>query len=310
LTALGLVALAVYLQSSNETHVRFGGTVLFTERHPWRIWLFAAIAVVARLAFSGAAPIDLADRIRRTFAAVGGWWHARRRDITVYYGVLTIVSFWLTLGPPIGLWQWVYWMPAMSFMRVPSRFVMLEMLGLAVLSGIGFERLTRRLTPALRAVAATALLGLLAGEFAAMPLHIDPYRVEYPAVDKWLDGRPKPFVIAEVPLPRTNDVAAQALRNTLFMLHSTAHWQKTVHGYSGVEPASYTKLYWQIAKFPDEESLGTLIDLGVTYVVMHTEMYRGADLAAAEQRLELCKAWLTLEYAEGTGRVYSIHRPR
>jgi len=252
----------------------------------------------------------MAGRLRRPLTTVAAWWRARRRDIAVYYGILTLVSFWLTLGPPIGLWRWVYWMPAMSFMRVPSRFVMLEVLGLAVLSGIGFERVTTRLSTTSRAVAATLLLALLTAEFAAMPLPVLAYRVEFPAVDRWLDGRPKPFVIAEVPLPRTFSAPVQADRNTLFMLHAMAHWQKTVHGYSGVEPASYTNLYWQIAKFPDEESLGTLIDLGVTYVVMHTELYRGPDLAAAEARVERFRAWLTLEYAEGTGRVYSIHRPR
>ena len=79
--------------------------------------------------------------------------------------------------------------------------MILAMLGLAVLAGIGFERLTAGLTPKRSLIMATLVGALLVAEFAAMPLTTAVYRVEIPAVDRWLDRQPKPFAVAEVPLP-------------------------------------------------------------------------------------------------------------
>src|SRR5262245_35595397 len=66
----------------------------------------------------------------------------RRRDrqrVVFFYALLTFGSVWLTLGPPIGLWPFVYWLPGLNFIRVPSRFMLLAILGLAVLAGFGVE---------------------------------------------------------------------------------------------------------------------------------------------------------------------------
>jgi len=233
----------------------------------------------------------------------------RGRDTVMFYAGLTLVCFWLTLGPPLGLWRWVYWLPLFDFLRVPSRFVMLMMLGLAVLGGFGFERLTARAGARRRMAAATVLGGLLLAEFAAMPLDTRPERVEIPAIDRWLDTQPKPFVVAEVPVTDSQSDVTNGRRNTLYMLHSMAHWQKTVHGYSGVEPASFHALYWQLTTFPDPASLRTLTGLGVTYIVVHRDLYPPTELADADARFERYKDWLTLVHVEGDGRVYRLHRP-
>ena len=235
---------------------------------------------------------------------------AQWRDNPVpFYSLLTLVSVWFTLGPPIGLWRWTYWMPVFSFLRVPSRFVLLEVLALAVLSGFAYQWLTSRMPPARQRGVAVALGGLLLVEFAAVPLVTIPYDVTPPAADRWLDTRPKPFVVAEVPVPDSQSAVTQSLRNTLFMLHSTAHWQKIVHGYSGVEPQHYSELHWKLARFPDDESLNALANLGVTYVVMHPDLYPESELADAEARFERYKDWLRLDYRSADGRVYSLRRP-
>jgi hypothetical protein len=88
-----------------------------------------------------------------------------------------------------------------------------------------------------------------------------------------------------------------------------AHWQKTVHGYSRIEPPEYRKLYWQLVAFPDETSLRSLQALGVTYVVVHFDLYPPAERPGNEARFAQWGDWLTLEHVEGDGRVYSI-RPR
>ena len=229
-----------------------------------------------------------------------------RRDATIFYALVTLVSIWLSMGPPVGLWPLVYWLPGMNFIRVPSRFMVLAVLGLAILSGIGFERLAARFDLRKRRVLAIAIGALLVAEFAAAPLDTDAYVVERPAIDRWLDGQPKPFAVAEVPLANPRRLGPWERRHTEYMLHATAHWQKTVEGYSGLRPPLHTKLYEQLTTFPDEPSLRALGDLGVAYVVIHTELYAPGEWARVEQRLSQFQDRLALEHVEGDGRVYAV----
>jgi hypothetical protein len=90
------------------------------------------------------------------------------------------------------------------------------------------------------------------------------------------------------------------------MLHSMGHWQKTVAGYSGLEPQVSSDVYWQLTKFPDETSLHTLSDLGVNYVVVHTDLYAQGDWPRTEDKIAHFSSQLRLEHIEGEGRVYSV----
>jgi hypothetical protein len=201
----------------------------------------------------------------------------------------------------------VYWLPGMNFIRVPSRFMLLALLGLAVLSGIGFDRITARLRARTRSVCAAVCVLLLTVEFAA-PLQTVEYRVEIPAIDRWLDTQPKPFVVAELPLANPRNLGAWERWHTTYMLHSTAHWQKTIEGYSGLRPPRHEALYEALTTFPDERSLEALRDVGVTHVVVHTASYDPAHWQQVDARLASLQGWLTLEHTEGEGRVYRIRR--
>ena len=93
------------------------------------------------------------------------------------------------------------------------------------------------------------------------------------------------------------------------MIHSTAHWQKTVHGYSGWRTTFHLQLYSDMQAFPDETSVARLSDIGVTYVVVHTDVYEGGEWTGIEERLRRFSSQLRLEHVEGAGRVYSLVRP-
>jgi hypothetical protein len=230
-----------------------------------------------------------------------------------FYGLLALGSLWLALPleRPYGLWPLLYWLPGLNFIRVPSRFTILTMLALAVLAGLGFERLARRLDGR-RATAFAVVVGLLlAVEFAAMPLQPAHYRVEIPAVDRWLAGVRKPFVVAEVPVPDPNgDGVVFERRQSTYMLHSIAHMQKTVHGYSGTRPPLHDQLYAQLAHFPDDEGLASLERLGVTYVVVHTDLYEPGEWPRVEERIARFADRLRLDQIVGTGRIYSVVQRR
>src|SRR4029079_14306640 len=146
--------------------------------------------------------------------------------------------------------------------------------------------------------------GLLIAEFWVVPYEGVPYRLEIPAADQWVAQQPKPFSIAEVP------VTTSARYHSNYMLHSMAHWQKTVHGFSGIRPALHQELYDQLRSFPSDESINHLAQLDVTYVIVHSSWFLPEERRLLEERLPAFDSWLTLEYMDADSRVYSIHHPK
>lgn len=260
-------------------------------------WLFPGITV---LIFALAA-IALPSR------QAGADWRARlRQQPAVLYFILLLVSVAMFLPPPASLWPWLYAWPGFNFIRVPSRFMILALLALAVLTGLGFDRVAGRWRATTRSVAALAVGALLLVEYASMPLASVPYAIEVPAIDRWLNTVPKPFAIAEVPMPSPGDLGAYERHHTMAMLHATAHWQPTIHGYSGIRPALHKRVYRELTAFPDATSLASLREVGVTYVVVHGERYPIDRRAEIDARYRQFADQLRLERVEGDGRVYRI----
>jgi hypothetical protein len=224
----------------------------------------------------------------------------------VPYAAITAASLWLAAGPPVGVWPLVYWLPGLNFIRAPSRFTLLTALGVAVLAGFGFERLTSRLSAKGRALAVALTTALLVAEFAAVPFGLEPFRVEPPAIERWLAAQPAPFVVAEVPVGNPGNYGQWEQREADYMLHSTAHWQKTVHGYSGFRSDMHRALFIELADFPTEQVLQHLHDLGVTELVVHTDLYPPGDWPVVERRIAAFGNWLTLRHVDGAGRVYTL----
>jgi hypothetical protein len=300
IAVLASLVVAVIVTAFGPIRLGWGTTLLFSAREAWRPWLICAAAAALRMALASRVPLEVGPRLVRHGTA---WRHrlaAGRRSAVAFYGLLTLASVWLSVGPPLGLWPLVYWLPGLNFIRVPYRFMILAVLGLAVLAGFGFERLSARLAPWRRGLFATMLGALLVAEFMAIPLRIVPYRVDIPGADRWLARRPTPFVVAEVP------VVLYDRYQTTYMLHSMAHWQRTVHGYSGILPALHAQLYRQLQTFPDETSVQALRDLGVDYVVVHIDLYEPGEWQEVHDRLAAFTEWLTLEYVGRGGRVYSL----
>ena len=237
-------------------------------------------------------------------------WPARRRlrdNMTAFYFLIAVLSTLMFVDRPFELWRYLYWLPGFNFIRVPSRFIVLTMLALAVLAGLGFDRIAARASRRAKAIGFVAIAALLLGEYSSYPFAGVPYSVDVPAIDRWLDTRPKPFVVAEVPVPSQGDLGALERQQTQSMLHATAHWQKTVHGYSGIRRPLHDQLYLDMYSFPDAASINSLREVGVHYVVVHTNEY--ADRwQAVEEQIARTPA-LRLEHVEGPGRVYSILPP-
>lgn len=257
--------------------------------------------------FPGLGPIVLAVLAFVPTTPIAGSAFRRTVNPRTFYALLTLLAVWLTLGPPLGLWPLVYWLPGMNFIRVPSRFMLLAILGIAMLAGLGFDRMAPAAAPRRRTAGAALCALLLTAEFTS-PLATEEYRFEVPAIDRWLDTQPKPFVVAELPLANPRNLGSSERRHTTYMLHSTAHWQKTVAGYSGLRPPRHVALYEQLATFPEEASIQALRDAGVTHLVVHSGYYGAEDWQAVEARLARYAGRLTLAHVEGEGRVYLVAR--
>jgi hypothetical protein len=235
--------------------------------------------------------------------SLAGW----RNDAVGFYALLGAGSALMFAPPPLGLWQFVHWLPGFNFIRMPSRFITIVVLCLGVLLAAAIDRLTGRLSPALRAVAVVAVAFGLLAEYVSYPFPAVPYSVPVPAVDRWLDTRPKPFVVAELPVPSPGNWGAHERMQVESMLHATAHWQKTIHGYSSLRRPLHSRVYLELTAFPDERSISSLRELGVNYVIVHTDKYPEDRWREVESQLARFPE-LQLIHRDGPGRVYTFRR--
>ncbi len=222
-----------------------------------------------------------------------------------FYALLTALSVAFFAGGPFDLWAWVHAWPGFSFIRVPSRFMILTTLALAMLAGAGLERLLAAVAVRRRKFVTAAASGLLLVECSAYPFSGEPFRLPAPAVVTWLAAQPGSFVVAEVPVPRASQGGAFERFQTAAMLHSTWHWQKTVHGYSGIQPPLHARLFAELAAFPDARSLATLREFHITHVIVHRSLYRPQDWPDVAGRLRQTSG-LRLVHEAADGAVYLV----
>ena len=237
-------------------------------------------------------------------------WRPRSREqwrieATGFYALLAIVTTLMFAPPPLGIWRFVYWLPGFNFIRVPPRFAIVTLMCLGVLLAAAIDRLTRTRSMAARAIVTSVMAVLLLGEFFSYPFPSISYAIDVPAVDRWLDTQPKPFVVAEVPVPSPGNWGAYERMNSNAMLHATAHWQKTIHGYSSMRRPLHDRVYVELTLFPDRVSIDSLRELGVNYVVVHTDHYPGDRWRQVEAALPAFPE-LQLVHTDGPGRVYAL----
>jgi len=188
-----------------------------------------------------------------------------RRVVAAYAAVL-ILAFWASFGPGAGLYAVLMKVvPAIGFLRAPSRLGLLVMLSLAVLAAFGVRVLAerRRWLPA-------ALVPLMAIELASLPWSVVPVNPRVPEAYRLLASLPRGAVV-EFPFRyRRQDFPSHAAA----MFNSTYHWQPLVNGYSDVIPADFVDLAGPINAFPDPDSFALMKRIGVRYVIWHFEPSR------------------------------------
>ena len=235
-------------------------------------------------------------------------WHPTRARLPFYFLTLVVVCVLMMTGGPLSLWPHLYALPGFSFIRVPSRFGILAMLGVAMLAAAGLQRLVERRTPRQSWAMALGCCGLLLGECVSAPQPGAAVSVEAPAIDRWVVHLPPDASLAEVPVPSPGHAGAFERQQTTAMLHAMAHWRPIVQGYSGIRPALQLEILTALTAFPDPLSLHLLTQAQVGYVLVHTDQYPEGRWPDVLARLE-AEPRLRLVHVEGEGRIYQVLPP-
>ena len=307
--SLGLTC-GVVMLFTGPIRFKVNDFLLLSLRQVARPWILFAACAAVRVVLSRWVPLEIGTRLRHLRDWLTEWPRRDRTNAMPFYLLLAIVTAWVSfpLDPPWALWPHIYWLPGLNFIRVPARFTLLSLMALGVVVGYGYERASKWLRPSWRTAAGVVMAVLLLVEFASMPLQPNKWSIEIPDVDRWVATLPGSFAIAEVP---TTDPDGETWRweqrQAIYMLHSMAHWQRTIHAFSGTRPELLDDTINLLGRFPDEKSVRRLEFLGIKYLIVHTDYYEPGQWEKVEKQIEAFGDRLRLEKVVGAGRVYSVH---
>lgn len=214
--------------------------------------------------------------------------HASPRDSAAsfpeaagFYGLLGGLAAWTSFGPAAGLYSVLYYaVPGFSLLQAPSRFGILTILALAVLSALLLAEAGRRLS---KRAAGRLTLGCIAAlvlELAVVPV---PLVATY---------EPDPAYRLLARLPRAPLVEFpffgerhEFWRHTEYVLNSVHHWQPLLNGYSDYFPADYRDMAPVLARFPSPDAYAVLEARRVRYLAFQLRLYDRATLPALERAL-------------------------
>jgi len=221
----------------------------------------------------------------------GGARRVHLRPGTVVGAALTIgLGYVLSLGPylrindqPSQIRLPLFWLqkllPGLSGFRVPARFALAVVFGLAVLASVGFLELLRvaerwhmfRHWRARAAVMAVAV-SFLSLEFNFTPPRLDaamgPSNVapEY----RWLASRPPGSPTLELPITLDEEGTPEPYEAAQYVYASAYHWQPLVNGYSSYAPRVYEEMLQLALELPSHAAVEAMRSRGLRYVILHT----------------------------------------
>jgi hypothetical protein len=210
------------------------------------------------------------------------------------YTAIALTGFLCSLGPHVRVWgtlvtvhgpyEWLeHLLPGMTGMRVPARFAIVFMLGLAVLAGCGAELVMSRMPARLRPAAVAGLVLLFVAESWSLPMSVVRYpgsgRPEDRAAADWLVAAP-PGPVLHLPLDTNN------FQELNYQYATLRHGHPIVNGFSGYGTPLQDLLRDPRSPMYDYEHFAATVRMlrrfGVRYVVLHEGDYRPTAVAAGE----------------------------
>jgi len=293
----------------------------FVEEHTLFPGLLAPILTVLSLVvFLGKKDFPLVADCKSALSQRGA---SGARAVMGIFWVILLLSVSLTFGPFLRLECWggaipmpyhllARLSPALSLMRVPSRWMVVGLFAMSLLLGFSlasiFARARRKGWE--HGLALLLGLGLLAEGYAApIPLAQVGSTAQLPEVYRWLAGDGDDYAILEMPFYSAPQPEYPETRR---LYASTIHWKQLVNGYSGFTPSRQPELAQRLAGFPDQEAVAALQELGaqgVRYLIVHS-LEQGFDRNSweADGRWRLARS-LTLRpvYEAGGDFAYEVN---
>ncbi|MCD4653340.1 hypothetical protein K8T06_05340, partial [bacterium] len=165
-------------------------------------------------------------------------------------------------------WSLLARLPAVSGMRVPARSVLIVVFAVAMLFGravwILCSHLKNRKYTWLICSIFIALIML-----ENLPLiPVEPAIVKKPEVYQWLDSLPDDSPVAEAPSWFGTDLWAFSAD---YMMFAALHGHPIANGYSRYVPDGFSEVSGYINSLPSPNSIRSLKDLGIEYVIIHPQ---------------------------------------
>jgi hypothetical protein len=217
-----------------------------------------------------------------------GWRRHPHRPEMIFYLVLAPLAIAFSFGSGIGepgsripmpFAAAYHVIPGFSLFHDPVRFVVLASLAVAVLAGAGLASLfpPGRASRGRYHLGAFLIAGLAAGElFAGSVELLRPLPGPTPEVYQWLAGAGSSVVILELPMPV--DEAHEGEAHARYQLYSLIHGKRIVNGVAAFVPPLTRQFRERMQRFPDSASVAMIRNLGVTYVLVHTDLYAPDEL--------------------------------
>lgn len=207
----------------------------------------------------------------------------RRQKHFKFFGILTVVSFVLALGPALHIFQntvrvgflpaiplpyavLYYLVPGFSGFRTPSRWIVLCLIALVVLIGIYLKGKVNKKIFVILAV-------LVLFEVSRPMRFYDVPKVrDFPEEQKWLAKNYVGVPIIQFPIYGWWDSELKVETGREY--YSTIHWHPMYNGYSGFSPKEWEEnVKWLQREFPSEVSINFLKSKGIKLVVVSSKIY-------------------------------------
>ena len=240
--------------------------------------------------------------------AARAWRGHPRRPEMIFYAVLAGAALILAFGPffqvgdvrvPLPFALGYYVIPGASFIRAPVRFMVLTSLGVAVLAGGGWLVVRELIRSKLVAAAVgVAVVGLSLTELYPGPMALlNPLPEGLPPAYERIRQNPRPVIILELPMPA--DEQEEIFAHTTYQLYSLIHGKRLVNGVGAVVPPITREVRQVMQRFPEDDAVETLQNLGVGYVFVHTDLMPVEKLQPLREAVKESKKLTWIQEEDG-----------
>ncbi len=204
----------------------------------------------------------------------------KKQKIPLIFGSLIFISYLLMIGPilkiggvetgGLGPYYYLYKLfPFIAIVRDLSRFSFIMSFAVSILAGFGVASILEKVHKKnLKLLLSLVLVTLMIISSWHGPVSLPQSLAtgkNIPEEYTWLANQSGDPVIIELPTRWVED-------NSEYTYYSVYHWKRMVNGYSGRDVETASKIMRDTGQyFPSNTSISLLQNLGISYVIIHTD---------------------------------------